>query len=139
MKVELHLPNYATKTDLKNAAGVNTSKLTKNVDLASLRSEVDKLDIDKSEKVPTGWNSLKSKEDKLDVDKLVPADLSKLSDLVKMMLLKRLNKVNLLKNLKLFRLLILVKKLIMTQILVKLKNKLLVIVISILLHKNLIH
>ena len=54
VKVELHLPNYATKTDLKNAAGVNTSKLTKNVDLASLRSEVDKLDIDKLEKVPTG-------------------------------------------------------------------------------------
>ena len=44
-------------------------------DLASLKCEVDKLDIDKLEKVPTGLNSLKSK-----VDKLVPlsVDLSKL-------------------------------------------------------------
>ena len=57
--------------------------LLKKVDLASLKSEVDKLGIDKLEKVPTGLNSLKSKVDKLDVDKLVPVpvDLSKLSDL----------------------------------------------------------
>ena len=85
VKVELDLSNYATKADLKNATGVDTSKFAKNVDLASLKSEVDKLDIDKLEKVPTGLNSLKSKVDKLDVDKLVPVpvDLSKLSNVVK--------------------------------------------------------
>ena len=56
-----------------------------------LRSEVDKLDIDKLEKIPTGLNSLKSKIDKLDDDKLVPApvDLSKLSGVVKNDVLKK--------------------------------------------------
>ena len=44
---------------------VDTSKLAERVDLASLKSEVDKLDIDKLEKVPTGLKSLKSKVDKL--------------------------------------------------------------------------
>ena len=46
---------------------------------------VDKLDIDKLQKVPTGLNSSKTKVDKLDVDKLVPisVDLSKLSNIAK--------------------------------------------------------
>ena len=39
--VELDLPNYATKTDFKNAAGVDTSSP------ANLKSDLDKLDIDK--------------------------------------------------------------------------------------------
>ena len=34
MKVELDLSNYATKADLKNAAGFDTSKFAKKVDLA---------------------------------------------------------------------------------------------------------
>ena len=52
----------------------------KKFDLRNIKSGVDKL-----EKVPTGLNSLKSKVDKLDVDKLVPvaADLSELIDVVK--------------------------------------------------------
>ena len=85
MKVELYLSNYATKTDIKNATGVDTSKFAKKVDLASLKSDVDKLDIYELEKVLTGLNTLKSKVDKLDVDKLVPVpvDLSKLSKVVK--------------------------------------------------------
>ena len=58
MKFELYSSNYATKADLENAKGVDTSKLAKNVDLANLKSDVDKL-------VP------------------VPVDLSKHSDLVK--------------------------------------------------------
>ena len=51
-------------------------------DLADLKSEVDKLDIDKFKNVPTGLSSLKSKMDKLDIDKLeiTPVDLIKLSD-----------------------------------------------------------
>ena len=57
VKVELYLSNYTTKADLKNVTDVDTSKLAKKVDLASLKSEVDKLDIDKFEKVPTGLNS----------------------------------------------------------------------------------
>ena len=47
VKVELDLSNYATKTNLKNAAGVDTSDFAKKTDLANLKSDVDKLDIDK--------------------------------------------------------------------------------------------
>ena len=85
MKVELDLSNYATKADSKNALAVDTSKFVKKVDLANLKSDVDKLDIDKLKNVPSNLSNLKSKEDKLDVDKLVsaPVDLSKLSDAVK--------------------------------------------------------
>ena len=85
MKIELDLSNYGTKSDLRNAAGVDTSKFAKKVDLASLKSNVDKLDIDKLKNVPTNLNSLKSKVNKLDVHKMVslPVDLSKLSDVVK--------------------------------------------------------
>ena len=60
--------------------------------LTSSKSNVDKLDIHKLEKVPTVLNSLISKVDNLDINKLapLPVDLSKLSDVVKMMLLKRM-------------------------------------------------
>ena len=44
LKVELDLSNYATKADLKNATGVKG--LTKNTNLANLKSSVDKLDTD---------------------------------------------------------------------------------------------
>ena len=47
VKVELDLSNYATKADLKNATGVDTSIFVKQVDLVSLKSNVDKLDIGK--------------------------------------------------------------------------------------------
>ena len=91
MNVELNLSSYATKADLKNATGVDTSKFAKKVDLASLKSEVDKLNVDKLEKVPNGLNGLKIKADKLDVDILVPVpiDLSKLSDVVKNDVIKK--------------------------------------------------
>ena len=45
--VKLDLSNYPTKTDLKTAAGVDTSKFAKKVDLVNLKSNVDKLDTDK--------------------------------------------------------------------------------------------
>ena len=50
-----------------------------------LKSDVDKLDKDKLENVPSNSGSLKSKVDKLDIDKLVPVrvDLSKQSGVVK--------------------------------------------------------
>ena len=91
VKYQLDLSNYATKTDLKNATGIDTSSFAKKVDLANLKSNVDKLDIDKLKNVPTNLSNLKSKVDKLDVDKLVPVpvDLSKLSDVVKNDVIKK--------------------------------------------------
>ena len=91
-KKKLDLPCYATKSDLKNATGVVISKCAKKVGFANLKSNVDKLDINKLKNVPSNLSSLKSKVDKLDVDKLVPvpADLSELSDVVKLMLLKKM-------------------------------------------------
>ena len=91
VKVELDLSNYATKIDLKNAAGVDTSDFVKKTDLANLKSDGDKLDIDKLKNVPSNLSNLKSKVDKLDVDKLVPVpvDLSKLSDVVKNDVIKK--------------------------------------------------
>ena len=85
IKVELDLSNCATKADLKNAIGVDTSKFDKKVDLVSLKSNVGKLDIDKLKNVPINLNNLKMKVDKLDFDKLVlaPVDLNKVSDAVK--------------------------------------------------------
>ena len=84
VKVELDLCNCATKTDLKNATGVGTLSFAKKVDLGSLKSNVDKLDIGTLKNIPSSLSSLKTKVDKLDVNKLIPApvDLSKLSDAV---------------------------------------------------------
>ena len=61
--VKLDLSNYATKTDLKNVTQVDTSSFGLKTNLASLKTEVDKLDIEKLAPVPV--------------------DLSKLSDVVK--------------------------------------------------------
>ena len=63
INVKVDLSNYATKADIKNIAHIVTSSFTLKTNLASLKTEVDKLDINKL--VP------------------VPADLSKLSDVVK--------------------------------------------------------
>ena len=63
VKVKLDLSNYATKADIKNISHVDTSSLALKTNFASLKTEVDKLDIDKL--VP------------------IPVDLSKLSDAVK--------------------------------------------------------
>ena len=62
INVKVDLPNYATKTDLKNVTHVDTSRFPLKTNLVNLKTEVDKLDIDKL--VP------------------VPADLSKLSNVV---------------------------------------------------------
>ena len=61
--VKIDLSNYSTKTDLKYLTHVDTSSFALKTNLANLKTEVDKLDIDKS--VP------------------VPVDVSKLSDAVK--------------------------------------------------------
>ena len=85
VKVELNLSNYTTKTDLKNATGVDTSSFAKKNDLAHLKSDVDKLDIDILKNIPTNLSNLKSKVGNLDVYELesVPINLSKLSDVAK--------------------------------------------------------
>ena len=63
INVKVDLSNYATKADIKNISHVDASSFALKTNLANLKTEVDKLDI----------------------DKLVPApvDLNKLSDVVK--------------------------------------------------------
>ena len=50
INVKVDLSNYSTKADLQNATGIDTSKLAAKSDLASLKAEVDKLDVDKFKK-----------------------------------------------------------------------------------------
>ena len=65
--------------------------LIKKVDLVYLKSNVDKLDIDKLQNVPTNLSNLQSKVHKVHVDKLVPVpvDASNLSDVVKNVVVKK--------------------------------------------------
>ena len=69
INVKVDLSNYATKTDIKSISHVDTSSLALKSNLASLKTEVDKLDTNKL--VP------------------VPVDLSKLSDVVKNEVVKK--------------------------------------------------
>ena len=46
-KVEFDLSNFATKVDLKKETGIDTSEFAKKTDLASLKSDVGRLGIDK--------------------------------------------------------------------------------------------
>ena len=70
INVKVDLFSYATKADLKNATGVDTSKLAAKSDSAGLKAEVDKIDVDKLKTVPDDLIKLKSKVDKLDIGKL---------------------------------------------------------------------
>ena len=45
IKVELDLPNYATKTDLKNITHTYVSSFASKTNLAALKTEVDKIDV----------------------------------------------------------------------------------------------
>ena len=47
VKLELNLCSYETKAELKNVIGVDTSKLTAKSDLAILKEEVDKINVEK--------------------------------------------------------------------------------------------
>ena len=91
-KVELDLANYATRADLENAKDVDTSNFAKNVDLANIKFDVNKLDIDKLKNVLPNLSNLKSKVGKLDVYTLVPVpvDLSTLSDVVQINVVKKM-------------------------------------------------
>ena len=74
INVNVDLSNYATKTDLKKVTHVDTSSFALKTNLSGLKTEVHKLDFDKLAPVPV--------------------DLSKLSDIVKIMLLKKLFMIN---------------------------------------------
>ena len=68
INVKVDLSNYATKADIKNISHVDTSSFALKTNLANLKTEVDKLDNDKLAPVPV--------------------DLSKLSDVVKINVVK---------------------------------------------------
>ena len=74
LNVKVDWSNYATKTDLKNVTHVDITSFALKTNLVSLKTEVDKLDIDKL--VP------------------IPVDLSKLSDVVKNDVVKKLYIIN---------------------------------------------
>ena len=80
INVKVDLSNYATKADIKNITHIDTSSFALKTNLASLKTEVDKLDTDKL--------------------KTVPVDLSKLTNVVKNDVVKKteydklVNKVN---------------------------------------------
>ena len=69
IKVKIDLTNYATKTYIKNISHVDTSSFALKTNLANLRTKVDKLDIEKLAPVPV--------------------DLHKLSDVVKIDVVKK--------------------------------------------------
>ena len=52
IKVELDLTNYTTKTDLKNITHVDVSSFASKTNLAELKTEVDKIDVDKLKTAP---------------------------------------------------------------------------------------
>ena len=71
INVKVDLSNYATKAAIKNISHVDTSNFAFKTNLANLKTEVDKLDTDKLAPVPV--------------------DLSKLSDVVKNDVIKKID------------------------------------------------
>ena len=59
VKFELDLSNFATKSYLKSATDVGTSKFANKVDLASLKSEIDELDMGKLETTSVALSKLR--------------------------------------------------------------------------------
>ena len=74
INVKIDLSNYATKTGLKNVTHVVTSSVALKTNLSNLKTEVDKLDIDKL--------------------KPLPDDVGKLSNVVANEVVKKLNIIN---------------------------------------------
>ena len=58
VKVELDLTNYATKTDLKNITHVDVNSFASKTNLAALKTEVDKINVDKLKTTPTDLDRL---------------------------------------------------------------------------------
>ena len=61
IKVKLDLSNYPTKTDLKSVTHVDPSSFASKTNLASLKTEVDKLDVEKLKTVPADLSKLANK------------------------------------------------------------------------------
>ena len=82
------MSNYTTKSDSKNKTGIYTLDLAKKIDLACLKFDVDKLDINE---LKISLSSFLKKAEKLDIGKLetTPIDLSKLSNVVKNNVVKK--------------------------------------------------
>ena len=74
INVKIDLSNYATKADIRSITHVDTSSFALKTNLANLKTEVDKLDIDKLVPIPT--------------------DLSKLSNVVKNDVIKKMYMIN---------------------------------------------
>ena len=73
INVKVDLSNYATKTDLKNVTHVDTSSFALKANLANLKTEVDKLYVDKLAPVSVDLSKL-SDVVKIDVGKKVVYD-----------------------------------------------------------------
>ena len=58
IKVEIDLSNYATKKDINDITHVDTSNFALKTNLANLKTEVDKLDIDKLVPIINDLNKL---------------------------------------------------------------------------------
>ena len=58
INAKVDLSTYATKTDLKNATGIDTYKLDSKSGLACLKTETDKTDIDKFLPVPVNLSKI---------------------------------------------------------------------------------
>ena len=58
INVKVDSSNYATKADIKNSSHVDTSSFALKTNLANLKTEVDKLDIDKLKRVPDDLSKL---------------------------------------------------------------------------------
>ena len=58
IKVELDLANYATKDDVKNITHLDVSSFASKTNLAALKTEVDKIDVDKLKTVPVDLTKL---------------------------------------------------------------------------------
>ena len=69
INVQLDITNYATKDDIKNITHVDVSSYATKSNLAALKNEVDKIDVDKL--------------------KTVPVDLAKLTNVVKNDIIKK--------------------------------------------------
>ena len=58
ISVKVDLSNYATKTDIKNVTHIDTSNFALKTNLGNLKTEVDKLDINKLAPVPVNLSKL---------------------------------------------------------------------------------
>ena len=62
INVKVDLSNYATKTDLKNVSHVDVSSFALQSNLASLKTEINKIDTDKLKTVPVDLAKLMVKK-----------------------------------------------------------------------------